>query len=381
MREPVTSSSSPWLLSRSADLALFGGSTLAALALLGVGGAAGLLDGDAPPWLWLLCVVGIDVAHVWATGWRVYSDGAELRARSGLYLGLPAAAYALGVVAYSVSALAFWRLLAYAAVFHFVRQQYGWVSLYRRKNGENDEAHGRAERLLDSATIYGATLAPLAWWHSHQPRKFHWLIAGDFVAGLPPAFGTAALFGLAALLAAYAAKEAVRARRGRPISWGKNLVVASTVVTWYVGIVAFDSDYAFTVMNVIVHGVPYFGLVWITSRARAETRAALAQPPTFSDRATRSVALFLLPLFAFAFLEEWGWDRLVWHENGTFFPGPALTPGPALLAFLVPFLALPQATHYLLDGFIWKVRPENAVAVRALGLPEGPHGLADTARA
>ena len=24
-------------------------------------------------------------------------------------------------------------------------------------------------------------------------------------------------------------------------------------------------------------------------------------------------------------------------------------------AFIVPLLALPQATHYLLDGFIWKL--------------------------
>ena len=39
-----------------------------------------------------------------------------------------------------------------------------------------------------------------------------------------------------------------------------------------------------------------------------------------------------------------------------------------LLALLVPLLALPQATHYLLDAWIWKVRPGNETAAEAMGL-------------
>ena len=51
----------------------------------------------------------------------------------------------------------FWRALAYLAVFHFIRQQYGWVMLYRVRGGER----GRAGRWLDGATVYAATLYPL----------------------------------------------------------------------------------------------------------------------------------------------------------------------------------------------------------------------------
>jgi hypothetical protein len=353
----------PWLLSRRTDLLLFGGPAAAALLLLAGGAATGHLDGELPLALWVLTVVGVDVAHVWSTAWRVYADGAELRRRPVLYTALPSAAYAAGVVVYSLGgALVFWRVLAYVAVFHFVRQQYGWVALYRRKNGETDG------RLLDSLTIYGATVAPLVWWHANGPRRFHWFLAGDFVTALPLRSGTAALAAFAVIAAAYAAKEAARARRGLPVSWGKNLVVATTVTTWWLGIVVFDSDYAFTVTNVLVHGVPYMGLVWFTARQAAERRAAVASPPALSDRAAASVAFFLVPLLVIALLEEWGWDRLVWHENGVIFPGADLHPGPVLLALLVPLLALPQATHYLLDAWIWKVRPENAPAVEAVGL-------------
>ncbi len=360
--------SSPWLFSRRADLLLFGGPALASLLLLVGGARAGLLDGDLPIALWLLLVVGVDVAHVWSTGWRVYADPDELRRRPALYLGLPAAAYAAGVVLFTAGDLVFWRVLAYLATFHFVRQQYGWVALYRRKNGENDEPGAARERRIDAAAVYGATLAPLVWWHAHLPRRFHWLIAGDYAAGLPAWTGPAALAAFGAVFALWAGKEVRRLASGRPVSWGKGLVVVTTALVWHLGIVVFDSDYAFAVTNVLVHGVPYFGLVFLSLGSSAAARAAAGRRPVLADLGARHALLFAVPLLALAFLEEWGWDRLVWHENGALFGGAAVEPGPLLLSLLVPLLALPQATHYLLDAWIWKVKPENRAAAQAVGL-------------
>ncbi len=357
---------SNWLFSRRVDLLLFGGSAALALVLLALGAATGLLDGDAPPWLFLVGIVGVDVAHVWSTGWRVLADGEEAHRRLALYAGVPLLAWAAGVAAYSVSALFFWRLLAYLAVFHFVRQQYGWVALYRRKNGE--AAEGRLGGRLDAAAVYGATLTPLLFWHSHLPRHFQWFLQGDFLAGLPPAVSRAAFVLYAAVFAAWAVKEVARIRAGKTISWGKSLVILTTAATWFLGIVVFDSDYAFTVMNVFVHGIPYMGLVWFTSKARAETRRAAGEPPLATDRWLTSLPLFLLPLVAIAFAEEWGWDRLVWHDHPRFFPGAPFEPGALALVLLVPLLALPQATHYVWDAFLWKVKPANEAAVAALGI-------------
>ncbi len=148
------------------------------------------------------------------------------------------------------------------------------------------------------------------------------------------------------------------------MSPGKNLIVATTWLSWYVGIVVFNSDYAFTVTNVLVHGIPYLAFVWVWGRSRfAETRMAVAR--AFREHAW---PLYLAPLLLAAWLEEWGWDRLVWHEHGGLFPGPTLLPGPEALALVVPLLALPQATHYLLDAWVWRVRPENPDLARHLGL-------------
>jgi hypothetical protein len=337
-----------WLVSRDWDLAVFGGSALVALALLAWGASTGALAEATPAWAWVLTVVLVDVAHVWATAYRVYTDPEERRRRPGLYYGVPLAVYAIGVLLYSTSPGLFWRSLAYVAVFHFVRQQYGWVALYRRRLG----AHSMLDRVLDDAAIYSATLYPLLYWHANLPREFEWFIAGDFIPGLPRDAASALLPVHLGIMAAYAGRQLWLLSQGRPVSPGKNVVVATTWAAWFVGIVVLDSDYAFTVTNVLVHGIPYLALVWVYGRNRYAATSGLV------SRAFRpgAWALYLAPLVALAFLEEWGWDRVLWHERPGLFPGPALSPGPEALALLIPLLAVPQATHYVLDGWIWRVR-------------------------
>jgi hypothetical protein len=62
--------------------------------------------------------------------------------------------------------------------------------------------------------------------------------------------------------------------------------------------------------------------------------------------------IFLATLWLLAYAEELLWDRGIWHERAWLF-GAAFDPG-RLKVLLVPLLALPQATHYVLDGFIWR---------------------------
>jgi len=78
--------------------------------------------------------------------------------------------------------------------------------------------------------------------------------------------------------------------------------------------------------------------------------------------AGRAFSLAFLPLFVavpllLAYLEEGLWDGFVWAEHPGLFP--AFTALPVIraddaLVLLVPLLALPQITHYVLDGFIWR---------------------------
>src|SRR5690606_1999951 len=124
------------------------------------------------------------------------------------------------------------------------------------------------------------------------------------------------------------------------------------------GIVALDSDYAFTVTNVLIHGVPYMALVYWFGRKRHEAGRG---GPALRVLA-RGPWLFLALIAGVAFMEELLWDRAIWHERAWLFgAGWSLE---AWQAYLIPLLAVPQATHYVLDGFIWRRRhnPELAQA-------------------
>lgn len=332
-----------WLFSAPLDLGVFLGSALVALGLLGVGAATGVLHSDTPGWMWIASILFIDVAHVWATIFRVYADTDALARRPVLYALTPMACFTGGVLLYSIDGVLFWQVLAYMAVFHFVRQQYGWVRLYRGRRGELD----RFGSWFDGAVIYAATVFPLIWWHAHLPRQFHWFIDGDFV-GVAAVVARIAEPLYWALMLAYAARSLYLWRRHGHLNPGKDIVVVTTAVCWYVGIVAYNSDYAFTVTNVIIHGVPYFALIYWYGRGRY--RRGEGGPVM---RLFRYGPWLMLPaLWLLAFGEELIWDRCVWHDHSWLFGG-----GYDLTrwhSWLVPLLAVPQATHYVLDGFIWR---------------------------
>lgn len=343
-----------WLFSRNVDLAVFLGSAVVSFGALGIGAITGDLHQDTPGWAWVPAIVLCDVAHVWSTVLRTYLDPAERRTRPALLVLVPVLGFFVATALYSTGELVFWRALAYLAIFHFVRQQYGWVSLYRSRGGEV----GLVGKTLDTCAIYAATLWPLFYWHTHLPRRISWLFPGD-IRALPAALMPLATTLYVAALAAYGLRATYLWWRGTP-AVGKDIVVLTTAAAWYVGIVAFDSDYAFTVTNVFMHGIPYFAIVILHARARSD-----AQTPTVAGRLARNVGLCLCLLWLIAFFEELVWDRAVWQERAWLF-GEGWNLPRAWKSVMVPLLALPQLTHYVLDGVVWrrKTNPSVAALVR-----------------
>jgi hypothetical protein len=348
----------PWIWSPALDLGVFVLPALAGFALAAAlrGASAGAL----PEWAWLCFVLGVDVAHVWSTIFRTYLDPAELRRHPRRYAAVPLACWAAGALLHQRSPALFWRALAYAALVHFVRQQLGWAAVYRARARTTD----RVDRWVDDLALYAATGVPVFLWHVSLPRPFAWFLQGDFVdlAALAPLAPLAQGFLLAALTI-FAWHHARRVRQGAPLAVGKIAVVASTAVAWYGGIVLASDDLTFTLTNVLPHGVPYVLLLW--AYAKAGRRRAPGTP------AARVVALgfgaFAGVLLLLAFVEELAWDRLVWHDRPWLFgAGPALELG-GWAHLLVPFLALPQATHYALDTLLWRRGEANAAQAEALG--------------
>ncbi|MBL8956358.1 MAG: hypothetical protein JNK82_36630 [Myxococcaceae bacterium] len=334
---------SRWLFSARVDVAVFFGAAVASAALALAGAAAGL--DETPLWAWVLLVLGIDVAHVWSTLFRVYLDADELRRRPLLYFAAPAACWLLGVLAYEAGV--FWRALAYVAAWHFIRQQVGFMALYGRRAGSSVWA-----MRFDAAAVYAVTLGPVVWWHAHLPRRFWWFVEGDFVGGLPAWCGTAALSAMFVVVAVWLLVN-------RHV--GKALLLFATWVAWFGGIVVAKSDFTFTVMNVVLHGVAYLALTWRYARGRAADGEGYGRGAWL---VRKGLPAFGAVLLGFAFAEEFLWDTFVWHERGALFGSGGVELDGALLALVVPLLALPQATHYVLDAFVWRGRENPRLAAR-----------------
>lgn len=349
------SAAAGWVFDARTDLAVFLGPVLLSVAVAVGAAATGTLHADLPTWGFLAFVVACDVAHVWGTAFRAYLDPEVRRARGALLLVVPLACFACGALLHRASPEAFWRTLAYLAAFHFVRQPWGFLSYAARRAGETS----RLDRRLDALAVHLAALHPLLWWHAHLPRRFVWFRPDDFAPGLASAVAEGAGLLLGLTLGVWVARQVVLRRRGVPFNRGKALVLFSTAFVWHFGIVALDSDVVFTVSNVVAHGVPYLVLVHRYGRRRWGAAGGLLGRVFAPGGAWLYGAL----LVAVAYVEEALWDAGVWHEHGTVFPLPFVALPVDALSLVVPLLAVPQATHYVLDAFLW--RPSADPGLRA----------------
>ncbi len=313
---------------------------------------------ELPSWLWLVLIVGIDAGHVYSTLFRTYLVRDELHHRQALLTLTPIIAWIIGCLLYSIDDLLFWRVLAYLALFHFIRQQYGFMMIYNR----NERGLPRYYGLIDKAAIYLATLYPVIYWHCHA-REFDWFVEDDFIQIDSTLFSAiiARLYLFVLLL--YAIKEFVMWQKMNIFNLPRNLLLLGTALSWYVGIVAFNNDLIFTVTNIIAHGIPYYALNWVYGYKQANlTSTAYIKPWINKLFNPKAIIGYIGLMFAFAFFEEGLWDGLIWREHKQFFRLFTLLPAinsPQTLAWLVPLLALPQATHYILDAFIWRLHRTN----------------------
>ncbi len=344
---PASSSPAQWLVSARFDLTFFLLPAVVALALVVLQPWLAPV-GDMPLGWWLICIVFVDVAHVWSTLYRTYLDRPMFSAQRRLLIGAPLLVYAALVALAHTGAANFWRIMAYLALFHFIRQQYGWTVL----SGRRDTGLSHWDRRLHIAAVYAATIYPVLWWHANLPRDFVWFVPGDFVTGwVTPSTVMVLLPPYCLVLVAFCVRQVQLRVRDGYFRWAKILIVGTTAVCWGVGMVVTNSDWAFSVTNVLIHGVPYVAFVyWTTKRGAGGNESTVASWFVAPGRMVFFVGLLLL----IGYGEEWLWDRSLWHDKGALFWGPEWILSDATVRWWMPLLALPQVTHYVLDGFIWR---------------------------
>lgn len=161
-----------WIINKKDDLIWFIGSVVTSYAFL----AANLLlvklglSVMIVTWIWAL---GFDGPHVFGTISRTYADNEERRKRARLYYGTlslfllgPAMVLAgqsklLGTDAWGPVFFLFASLWAY---YHLVKQHYGFMILYKKKNDDLAEI----DNLIDRAFILLAMTCPFVRFLSHS---------------------------------------------------------------------------------------------------------------------------------------------------------------------------------------------------------------------
>jgi len=312
--------------------------------------------------LWIVGVLLVDVAHVYASLYRTYLDPDARRLHRKRLIWAPLLCAWFGFLLHLESGRLFWGVLAYVAIFHFIKQHLGFALLYVRAGAEST-----FDRRLVVWTVWAGTALPVVYWHANLPTEFAWFVPGDLWEGLAPWVGELAVWLQLPIAGAFAGRRAWLAAHGRA-NWMVAALALLPMLNWNIGIVWFDDDRVFTITNVFFHGIPYLALVWVTGGRETVSRGLSRAP---GRRSTVPLVLtYYGSLVALAFGEEGLWDRLVWHDHAQLFGASAVALDPEGLgtALVVALLTVPQATHYLLDRWIWRVGPDNPHLAAQLGL-------------
>eukprot|EP01060_Flectonema_neradi_P015674 TRINITY_DN22320_c0_g1_i1.p1 TRINITY_DN22320_c0_g1~~TRINITY_DN22320_c0_g1_i1.p1 ORF type:complete len:380 (+),score=25.04 TRINITY_DN22320_c0_g1_i1:39-1142(+) len=301
-----------------------------------------------PLWGYLFIVVFCDVGHVWGTIFRCYLDTAENKRRWALYNLTPVAVFVTTfVLHYWVSVGLCWMVIGYIAIFHFIRQQWGFLCLYRARAGESTDYN------IDRMAHLSGALCPILLWHSDRDRTFDWFMREDpFLVSVPAGSYPFIVACYACIFVAYYARAYACGKIA--LSPMKYLVMSFCWLTWLIGILLPHKLIAVFFLNMF-HAAPSYMIVFFTAR----NKWSIHEPPTDAERLIKYLVkpgnwwVYLLFFVVIAVIEESLWEAFVWRD---YFPNSFTFEVNHLgKSFFTSLLSLPQTTHYVLDAFIWKL--------------------------
>src|SRR5438034_9392754 len=208
-----------WIISTRDDLVWFIGSVLSsyALLILYVGGILPLVPMVA---LW---AVLIDAPHVFGTFSRTYFDRTERRNRSYL-LWCSLLFFLVGpIMVLSGTAFVFFFIAALWAYYHLVKQHYGFMVLYKKKNGDLAPIDNALDRLL----LLFAFNYPFVAFIAQDPQAM-----ARVPSVLQSSVNMVAIFLLAGTVilgVAWLARQVQRAILGQPLDVPKYLLLAAAI--------------------------------------------------------------------------------------------------------------------------------------------------------
>jgi hypothetical protein len=347
-----------WIISVREDLIWFIGSVAASYALL-ILYVTGLLPLIPMVAGWAIL---IDAPHVFGTFSRTYFDRSEWKTRKRLMLG-SLLFFVVGPVLVLLGAgFTFFFVAALWAYYHLVKQHYGFMVLYKKKN------HDLApiDNALDRWLLMFAFNYPFVAFIAHDPAA---------MARVPPmlrggvnAVATILLIGTIVLGIGWLIRQVQRVIVREPLDVPKYLLLAAALPLHWIALITPmpAKPIALVAILTIYHNLQYHRLIWFhnqkygTRASRALTAGATPAYQTYGPAALISRRLLYYLGFGIVFGLIYQGPRqylgyLNLHTGDA--PGTLSTPVQLGIAFLWGYAFI----HYYLDSKIWRVRRDPSV--------------------
>jgi len=336
--KPVASAISlRWIISARDDAIWFIGSVVSsyALLLLYVTGILPLVPMVA---LWAIL---IDAPHVFGTFSRTYFDRTERKNRARLLWG-SLLFFAIGpVMVLAGAGLVFLFVAALWAYYHLVKQHYGFMVLYKKKNGDL----ARIDNILDRGLLLFAFNYPFVEFIARDPDAMARVPA--LLRGGVNGFAKLLLAGTILFFVVWLGRQVQRAFSGEPLNVPKYLLLAAAIpMHWIVLLTPMPhKPIAIVAILTIYHNFQYHRLIWFHNQ-KYKSREKYGAAELISRRAIYYIAFGVL--------------------FGVIYQGPRqllnyIGPQSLVVQLGISFLWGYAFIHYYLDSKIWRVRRDPSV--------------------
>jgi hypothetical protein len=344
IRKPVAGVISlRWIISARDDLLWFIGSVVSSYVLLFlyVKGIVSLVPMVA---LWAIL---IDAPHVFGTFSRTYFDRAERKNRGRLLWG-SLLFFVIGPIFVLAGAgFVFFFVAALWAYYHLVKQHYGFMVLYKKKNGDL----ARIDNALDRLLLLFAFNYPFVEFIARDPEAM--VRVPELLRGGVGAVSKFLLAGTVLLFLVWLGRQIQRAIVGEPLNVPKYLLLAAAIpMHWIVLLTPMPHrPIAVVAILTIYHNFQYHRLIWFhnkkyTPEAREKHGAA--------EFISRRVLIYIALGIAFGILYQGPRQILGYIGLQSNTPSFAVQLG---ISFLWGYAFI----HYYLDSKIWRVRRDPSV--------------------
>jgi len=362
--KPVASAISlRWIISARDDLVWFIGSVLSSylLLFLYVKGFVSLLV-MAATWAIL-----IDAPHVFGTFSRTYFDRTERKNRARLLWG-SLLFFAVGpLLVWAGAGFVFFFVAALWAYYHLVKQHYGFMVLYKKKNGDL----AKVDNALDRLFLLFAFNYPFVEFIARDPEAMARVPAA--LRGGVNGLSTILLIATVVLGFTWLARQVQRALIGEPLNVPKYLLLAAAIpMHWIVLLTPMPhKPIAIVAILTIYHNLQYHRLIWFHNKKYNRMTVSRTQDSNSlgsdSDQVnygaasviSRHVAYYIGFGILFGIIYQ-GPRQLLGYlsfQNAT----AGATAQPLMIQLGISFLWGYAFIHYYLDSKIWRVRRDASV--------------------